>query len=1383
MKSRLTSLIFLICSFLSINLFAQLSDKDKFQEALYLMDERRYAEALPMLQELLDKKTDNANLHYNIGVALLNSFHEENKEKALPHLLKAVQNVSPNYTPYSPREKDAPVDAYFYLGRAQHADYQFDAAEESYKKFQEYINDKHYLYKEVQRRIDMSEYAEEAVKNPRNIEVHNLGGNLNSYYPDYSPVIRIDESAIYFTSRRLRPDSSNYQVLDPTDGMYYEDIYVSFNENGVWSIPYPLNINTEGHEATVNLSVDGRTLYLYRDDGGNGELYESKLLSDSAGHEIWSEPKKLGSDINSKAYETHVAISPDGEMLYFVSDREGGYGGKDIYMSKKLPNGKWAAARNAGPVLNTNHDEDGVFMHPDGKTLYFSSNGHPSMGGYDLFTSTKTDTGWTQPENLGYPINHVDDDVFFVTTPDGKRAYFSSFKEGGFGEKDIYMLQLIDADEIALTLYRGEFTLIDSNSPPQGAMVTITNNYTGELVGVYTPRQRDGQFSAILQPNNSYHFVYEADDFETYEEDIYVPAGSSYQEIYKDIKLRPVRVGMGGYREMALSKANIVGKLTKGGEPAAGITITLLNKNEEEIITTVTNDGGGFSLDSLNPSHAYLLSISGDENPNFYTHELKMVNDRDEDVSFDQVDNKTILFVPSKFPYEYYGITAQSLAGTVKSDGKAVPGLKVKLMDENRNVLEESITDDYGEFSFVKLNLDRKYRLLFDGEFPADPEIIIVNEAGQKLRFRQVGDGMYEYVPEAGPAGKEIRGTVMKEGQPIAGMNVQLTDENGNILQQQLTDENGAFIFTNLDLDKKYRIVFDGEFPADPTLIITNEYGQELLFRKVSEGVYEYLPGQKATRGSDIKGKISKDGKPIAGLTVKLQNESNEILQQQVTDGNGGFTFSALDLDRRYRILFDGDFPGDPELLLTNEFGDELLFKRVEDGVYEYIPAHEAGKPTAITGKVSKDGKAIAGLNIILQNENGEVLQQQVTDEYGNFTFAGLDMDRSYRIVFDGDFPDDPELILRDEYGRTLKFSRTGEGVYEYIPAGEKTKSGSEFNGVISKDGKPLSGVKVVLKNKNGEINSQTVTDEVGAFRFTQLDLSQSYILAFEGEVPDDPEIVIRDENGNVLTFVRKSNGEYEYIPGGKSEFGTQLIGKVKSMNEPLANEAVILRDLQGEEIDRTSSDKEGVFTFTDLDLGKRYQVEFPAEPGKERELILRNERKEELTFMKVRDGLYEYIPRPAGFPLKSYTVDVRDEAVYKDTYPRPQELKDVIVYFQKYFPYNAKDITASNKEFVSFINDIVDIIKKRGKAQIVITSSASKVPTKTWENNSVLTKRRAYDTKALLEKVLADKGIAPEQYNMVDVNTLITGPEYRNDATKNRSLYEKYQYVRIFIK
>lgn len=518
--------------------FAQDNFRQKFLEANTLMEESSYNVALPIWLKLSIEEPDNFNINYKIGICYMNSANE--KAKALDYLIKASQNTTSNYDPFSHTEKSAPVEALFYVGRAYHLNYEFDAAIMNYNTFKEKITKKHYLFNEINRYLTQAQFAKELVANPVNIILKNIGESINSGYADYSPVISIDESSIYFTSRRLRADSSNYYITDDFDGKHFEDIYVSHNYDGVWTTPELLNINTNGHLATVNISADGQTLFVYRDDDGDGNIYTTTKNEDDQ----WGELVKLGSDINTEYKESHAHVTPDGNVLYFISDRKkGGLGGQDIYFCKKLPTGDWGLAQNAGNILNTPYDEDGIFLHPDGKTIYFSSKGHSSMGGFDIFYSELDETGsWGAPKNMGYPVNSTDDDVFFVTSTDGKRAYYSSFKKEGFGEKDIYVITLVDAQEKPLTLLTGFLKVAGFDETPESAIITVTDNETGNLVGRYVPRKKDGKFSIILNPGGDYHIEYAAESY-TMEEDIYIPPVSAYNEINRGIDLQDVVFG------------------------------------------------------------------------------------------------------------------------------------------------------------------------------------------------------------------------------------------------------------------------------------------------------------------------------------------------------------------------------------------------------------------------------------------------------------------------------------------------------------------------------------------------------------------------------------------------------------------------------------------------------------------------------------------------------------------------------------------------------------------------------------------------------------------------------------------------------------------------
>jgi hypothetical protein len=471
--------------------------REKFEEANVLTEDKFYNLALPIWLELLEQDPENANLNFRVGECYYNIPNQ--KRKSLPYLEKAVKNIKKNYDPFSPNEDGAKVDAYYYIAHVYHITNELDKAIEYFNLFKENAPKKHFLMKDVDHQISMCYNAQEAIKNPIRIKVINLGNVINSEYPDYSPVPSLDENIIYFTSRRLRKDSSNIYYKEVSDGLYFEDIYVAYRKlDGTWQEPELMPFNkVNDHTATISFSPDGMTLFIYNDDDGDGNLYESKLEGTE-----WTFPQPLPEPINSKYYETHATLSNDGQTLYFTSDRPGGMGGKDIYRCKKLPTGEWSEPFNLGPNINTPYNEDGPFIHPDGKTLFFSSEGHKSIGGYDIFYSELQEDGtWSTPTNIGYPINTTDDDVFYVPTPDGKRAYYSSQHEGeGYGYQDIYMIEQIDAQEKSLTLLKGFIRVPEGQELPEDLMIYITDNETGELVQQVRPNPRTGSYVFIIPP-------------------------------------------------------------------------------------------------------------------------------------------------------------------------------------------------------------------------------------------------------------------------------------------------------------------------------------------------------------------------------------------------------------------------------------------------------------------------------------------------------------------------------------------------------------------------------------------------------------------------------------------------------------------------------------------------------------------------------------------------------------------------------------------------------------------------------------------------------------------------------------------------------------------
>jgi hypothetical protein len=493
---------------------------------------QNYTAALALYIRLDSMESGNANINFKIGFCYLNA--PTYKVKSIPYLEFAIKNITYRYGEGDINEKQAPFVSYYYLAKAYHLNYEFDKAIAMYEKYKTELGTGKKVadeIAEVDHDIETCNFGKELIKTPKAVIIENLGENINSKYPDYSPVISLDEKTIMFTSRRAGGTSDTTDV----DGRYFEDIYTSTysDDNEMWkeAVSIGPNINTVDHEAVVNLSADGHKLLIYKDDGGNGNIYVSTLNG-----EEWGIPEYIERPINSSSWESHACYTSDNRILYFVSDRPGGYGGRDIYKCLKLPNGDWGPAENLGNVINTKYDEDAVFIHPDGKQIFFSSKGHNSMGGFDIFTSIiNGENGyWSIPENYGYPINTPDDDIFLVTSADGRHAYFSSDKEGGFGDKDIYIIKYPEHGPANITLLLGNI-INNTKQSIKNNSICIIDVAKNDTIQQLTANNVTGKFGANLPVGASYKLIYKVNDKEFFSETLDVPKGKGYQVVKREI--------------------------------------------------------------------------------------------------------------------------------------------------------------------------------------------------------------------------------------------------------------------------------------------------------------------------------------------------------------------------------------------------------------------------------------------------------------------------------------------------------------------------------------------------------------------------------------------------------------------------------------------------------------------------------------------------------------------------------------------------------------------------------------------------------------------------------------------------------------------------------
>ncbi len=503
--------------------------KKYVRKALKLIDKEDYVAAAPKLEDLIVKFPDDPFLHLQIGICYLNIDYKE--DDAIFHLEKAVKSY-----PLKKKHNTNAIEARFYLGQALHLTYQFDSAIATFRHLKVDVaklktKDKD-LVKKIDREIRYSENAIKLKAHPIEFRITNIGSDINSEYDEHSPVVSADETMLIFTSNR--PGTGNQKS---PDGLFNEDIYVSEWREGKWlpAMNMGKKINTTANDASVSVSPDGRTLLAYRNDGISGDLYISVFGPDG-----WSKLKKLPKPINTTYSETHGTFTGDGRTIYFASDRPGGIGGKDIYVSRMLPDGSWGKPQNLGPVINTPEDEDSPFIHSDGKTLYFASEGHNSMGGFDIFYSSVNDSGvWSKPVNVGYPINTPDDDLFYIPTADGQRVYYASKRKGGFGRSDIYIIEFPETDPRSLSVVAG-FVFTEDGNPAADATVKIEKNGTGEILGIYRPNPQTGKYIIILPTDEEYTMYIQSEGYKSVKQELTIPSRGDFSSRKKALFIDPV---------------------------------------------------------------------------------------------------------------------------------------------------------------------------------------------------------------------------------------------------------------------------------------------------------------------------------------------------------------------------------------------------------------------------------------------------------------------------------------------------------------------------------------------------------------------------------------------------------------------------------------------------------------------------------------------------------------------------------------------------------------------------------------------------------------------------------------------------------------------------
>lgn len=520
-------LLALLMLLTAITAFGQSKEEKKLRvRAVKALRVENFTEAQEIYLDLLKLSPNNADYNYEMGLAI----YEEgvHRGNAAPFLERAILNT----------QQDTLAEMFLFAGKSEQYAGNYDLAIDYFNQYLGFMERSDFpeddLEEDVPRYIEMCANGKVQFENSKDyIRIENMGANINSVFQDYAPVLTKDENIILFTSRRVGSTGGGIDV----DGKHFEDIYYSSNIDGKFSPASNYDstnrimsskVNTDYHDATITYAGVESQLFIYRDQ----DVWISRLDSG-----LWTVPSKaLGRTNPEKDSESSVFITDDDKTMFVVSDILSGMGNKDIYVTMKDENGQWESLENLGGEINTKFDEDAPFLAPDGNTLYFASNGHNSIGDYDIFKTVLGDDGeWGPAENLGLPINTPGYDRYFVTSDDGAFGYYSSDRDGGYGQTDIYSV-FLDCKAVPATLING-IVLSEDKGGPVATEITIFDPHTKIIINTYKSNPTTGKYEMRLKTENTYGFKIDAEGYFPHAGEFTVPKQCDNFSLFQEIKI------------------------------------------------------------------------------------------------------------------------------------------------------------------------------------------------------------------------------------------------------------------------------------------------------------------------------------------------------------------------------------------------------------------------------------------------------------------------------------------------------------------------------------------------------------------------------------------------------------------------------------------------------------------------------------------------------------------------------------------------------------------------------------------------------------------------------------------------------------------------------
>lgn len=724
---NLRGFLFILLLIFSADAFAG-GSKKLLQNARKSLAKADYAEAKKYYNQLLQSVIDNPEYFFEAGIAYYNSDVE--KEKALGYFQSALRLST----------TDTIAEIHYYLGKSYQYLNEFNKAIEQFNLFKNQINSNSKyagtLIKEVDRAIEMCNNGQQLIQTEnKKIDIKNLGSHVNSIFSEYAPVVKKDESLLIFTARKNNNEGHKFYH----DNKKFEDIYVATIEDkntGTYSYSTKFDssgtyishkINSKFHDAAIGYNDAEDKLFIYRqNDVWMSELKDGK----------WSDPVRMNSNINTKGHEPSVYITSDEKILYFVSNRADGLGGRDIWYATKDASGEWGEIKNMGPTINTPYDEDAPFVTKDGKTFYFSSRGHNSIGGYDIFKSELGENGaWQTPVNVGLPINSGGEDIYYILSEDATYAYLSSSRAYGFGVMDIYRAQL-ECKSIPNTEVRG-FIVGTDKRIPISSKIMVTEKESGKQYGPFYSDAYTGKYMLILPPEKTYALELVCDAFPAsrpHKEEFTIPKQCEYFQLFQEIKVSKVKDSSNNQfiqtaefknaffdikkksaekfdfdilkddntittpenLDLTFTPVLISGNIGHNTiQKAKKVDIYLIDKNKQIIKTTKSDDNGNFVFSGLDPNQSYSVLIKEDDLKISYYGDSKN-NANKEVVAAGKLE------------------LLKGLEGEIKP----MENVDVVLIDNSKKTLNTTTTNEKGEFRIDNVNTTNTNPLYANLNYP-----------------------------------------------------------------------------------------------------------------------------------------------------------------------------------------------------------------------------------------------------------------------------------------------------------------------------------------------------------------------------------------------------------------------------------------------------------------------------------------------------------------------------------------------------------------------------------------------------------------------------------------------------------------------------------------